>query len=212
MSTTLTTPVPTAPGSARLANRLGLLFANLYVIGMCGTIGGAYIFQFGLWEYPCPMCLLQRMFMLISALGPAMIVARARKGPVSTRDFATGWGMAIVAAILGSCVSIAQVLMHIVPPDPGYAGALFGLHLYTWAAITFGVAVLASGIMLILTHEAQPLDAAQTTPVLRRLGAVSLAVIAFFALSNFVACFLLQGFHWQMPGDPTGYAFFSDLF
>ncbi|MFK0218027.1 hypothetical protein ACIQWN_07495 [Streptomyces vinaceus] len=28
------------------------------------------------------------------------------------------------------------------------------------------------------------------------------------AASNLVACFFLQGFAWQMPGDPTGYALF----
>ncbi|WP_102922799.1 disulfide bond formation protein B [Streptomyces noursei] len=208
---TTTFPVAAAP-AARIGNKLGLLFANLYVLGMCGTIGGAYIFQFGLWEYPCPMCLLQRMFMLLSALGPALIVYRSRKGTVTTRDTASGWGWAIMCALLGSTVSITQVLMHIVPPDPGYAGALFGLHLYTWAAITFASAVLAAGTALVLTHESEPLDAATATPALRGLGTVSLYLLAFFALSNLVACFFLQGFHWQMPGDPTSYAFFTDLF
>ncbi|MFD0572870.1 disulfide bond formation protein B [Kitasatospora gansuensis] len=179
---------------------------------MCATIGGAYIFQFGLWEYPCPMCLLQRMFMLLSAVGPAMIIARSRKGAVTTGEFATGWGVAIVSALIGGTVSGAQVLMHIVPPDPGYAGALFGLHLYTWAAITFFLAALAGGVNLVLTDQARPLDAATGSPALRRAAVVTLAVLAFFAVSNLVACFFLQGFHWQMPGDPTGYRFFTDLF
>ncbi|MFC9293381.1 disulfide bond formation protein B [Streptomyces sp. NPDC057011] len=215
MTTATAAPAPApvdAPPSARLSNRLGLWFAHAYVLGMCATIGGAYVFQFGLWEYPCPMCLLQRMFMLLSAIGPAMIIARSRKGRVSTAEFTSGWGIAIVSALIGSTVSGAQVLMHIVPPDPGYAGALFGLHLYTWAAITFLTAVLAGGVNLVLAREAQPLDAARTSPALHRAAAVTLAVLAFFVVSNLVACFLLQGFHWQMPGDPTGYRFFSDLF
>ncbi|MGP3689773.1 disulfide bond formation protein B [Streptomyces sp. IBSNAI002] len=197
---------------ARLSHRLGLWFAHAYVLGMCATIGGAYVFQFGLWEYPCPMCLLQRMFMLLSALGPAMTIARSRKGAVSTAEFASGWGVALVSALIGGTVSGAQVLMHIVPPDPGYAGALFGLHLYTWAAVTFFLAALAAGVNLVLTGAAQPLDAAAGSPALRRAAAVTLGVLAFFAVSNLVACFLLQGFHWQMPGDPTGYRFFTDLF
>ncbi|MEV6955385.1 disulfide bond formation protein B [Streptomyces sp. NPDC051183] len=213
--TTATTPVAvpaTASRPARLSNRLGLWFAHAYVLGMCATIGGAYVFQFGLWEYPCPMCLLQRMFMLLSAIGPAVIIARSRKGSVTTGEFASGWGIAIVSALIGSTVSGAQVLMHIVPPDPGYAGALFGLHLYTWAAITFLTAVLAAAVNLVLTQVAQPLDAARTSPALRRAATVTLAVLAFVAVSNLVACFFLQGFHWQMPGDPTGYQFFADLF
>ncbi|MFG2876278.1 disulfide bond formation protein B [Streptomyces sp. NPDC048337] len=212
MTTATATSVARPASAARLSNRLGLWFAHAYVLGMCATIGGAYVFQFGMWEYPCPMCLLQRMFMLLSAIGPAMIIARSRKGPVSAAEFASGWGVAIVSALIGSTVSGAQVLMHIVPPDPGYAGALFGLHLYTWAAVTFLTAVLAAGVNLVLARDAQPLDAAQTSPALRRAATVTLAVLAFFAVSNLVACFLLQGFHWQMPGDPTGYRFFTDLF
>ncbi|WP_330297286.1 disulfide bond formation protein B [Streptomyces sp. NBC_00503] len=196
---------------SKTSNRLGLWFAHAYVIGLCGTLAGAYFFQFGLWEYPCPMCLLQRMFFLLSALGPAWIIARSRKGPVTTGEWASGWGWAIGAALIGSTVSAAQVLMHIVPPDPGYAGALFGLHLYTWALITFLAAALAAAAALFLTPVAEPLDAGLASPALRRAGAVTLAVLFVFAASNLVACFFLQGFHWQMPGDPTSYQFFTDL-
>ncbi|MFJ7203743.1 disulfide bond formation protein B [Streptomyces sp. NPDC098789] len=197
--------------SARLSNRLGLWFTHAYVIGLCGTLAGAYFFQFGLDEYPCPMCLLQRMFFLLSALGPAWIAARSRKGPVSARDWATGWGWAIVAALVGSTVSASQVLMHIVPPDPGYAGALFGLHLYTWALIAFLAAAIAAGVALFLTPQAEPLDAAAQCSALRAMGGVTLAVLLVFAASNLVACFFLQGFTWQMPGDPTSYQFLTDL-
>ncbi|WHM40467.1 disulfide bond formation protein B [Streptomyces sp. BPTC-684] len=207
MTATLTAPAP----SARLSHRLGLWFAHAYVLGMCGTLAGAYFFQFGLGEYPCPMCLLQRMFFLLSAVGPAWVIARSRKGAVTTREFASGWGWAVVAALIGSTVSATQVLMHIVPPDPGYAGALFGLHLYTWALIAFLAAAVAAGAALFLAPEAEPLDAAVTSPALRRASAVTLAVLLAFAASNLVACFVLQGFHWQMPGDPTGYRLITDL-
>ncbi|WP_327412096.1 hypothetical protein [Streptomyces sp. NBC_01233] len=147
---------------------------------------------------------------LLSALGPAWIIARSRKGAVTTGEWTSGWGWAILAAVTGSTVSAAQVLMHIVPPDPGYAGALFGLHLYTWALITF-LAAVAAAAALFLTPSGEPLDAGLTSPALRRAGAVTPAVLVVFAASNLIACFLLQGFHWQMPGDPTGYRFFTDF-
>ncbi|MFJ1567869.1 hypothetical protein [Streptomyces erythrochromogenes] len=73
--------------------------------------------------------------------------------------------------------------MHIVPPDPGCAGALFGLHLCTWALIAFPAAAAAAAFALFVVPFAEP-------PV---------------------AGFLLQGFHWQMPGDPTGYRFSGGL-
>ncbi|MFE2282799.1 disulfide bond formation protein B [Streptomyces sp. NPDC059443] len=214
MSTTSTSApssTTTTTGSARLSNRLGLWFAHAYVIGLCGTLAGAYFFQFGLREYPCPMCLLQRMFFLLSAVGPAWIIARSRKGAVTTREWTSGWGWAIGAALIGSTVSASQVLMHIVPPDPGYAGALFGLHLYTWALITFLAAALAAAAALFLTPWSEPLDAGPASPALRRAGAVTVAVLLVFAASNLIACFFLQGFNWQMPGDPTSYQFFTDL-
>ncbi|MER5929054.1 disulfide bond formation protein B [Streptomyces sp. NPDC002054] len=217
MTTTLTTATAatsTADGGSRpgsISHRLGLWFAHAYVIGLCGTLAGAYFFQFGLGEYPCPMCLLQRMFFLLSALGPAWIIARSRKGAVTAGAWASGWGWAVVAALAGSTVSAAQVLMHIVPPDPGYAGALFGLHLYTWALIAFLAAAVAAGIALFLTDRAQPLDAGTASPALRRAAGITLAVLFVFAASNLIACFLLQGVHWQMPGDPTGYRLLTDL-
>lgn len=157
------------------------------------------------------MCLLQRMFFLLSAVGPAWIIARSRKGAVTTREFTSGWGWAVVAALIGSTVSATQVLMHIVPPDPGYAGALFGLHLYTWALIAFLAAAVAAGAALFLAPEAEPLDATVASPALRGASAVTLAVLLAFAASNLVACFVLQGFHWQMPGDPTSYQLVTDL-
>ncbi|MFJ7154000.1 disulfide bond formation protein B [Streptomyces sp. NPDC101118] len=210
-TTAATAPEGAGPGRAGLTHRLGLWFAHAYVIGMCGTLAGAYFFQFGLGEYPCPMCLLQRMFFLLSALGPAWIAVRSRYGAVTAREWAGGWGWAVVAALSGAAVSASQTLMHIVPPDPGYAGALFGLHLYTWALIAFVAAALAAGAALFLTPWSEPLDAGTASPALHRAAALTPWVLAAFAASNLVACFLLQGFHWQMPGDPTSYRLFSDL-
>ncbi|GAB0103710.1 disulfide bond formation protein B [Nocardia sp. JMUB6875] len=211
--TTLTAPAGTGArvttDSPSLSNKLGLWFAHVYVIGMCATLLGAYTFQFVLWEYPCPMCLLQRMFFLLSAIGPAYIIVRSRTGSVTTREFASGWGWAVMAAILGSFVSGAQVLMHIVPPDPGYAGALFGLHLYTWAFITFVMAVLAAGIVLFLAAFSEPGRVSATSQALRRAARITPAVLFTFAATNLIACFFLQGLHWKMSGDPTGYEFFS---
>ncbi|MBL1078048.1 disulfide bond formation protein B [Nocardia sp. 2] len=211
--TTVTAPASAeiSPSAGALGHRLGLWFAHAYVLGMCATLAGAYTFQFGLGEYPCPMCLLQRMFFLLSAIGPAYIIVRSRTGVVTTREYASGWGWAIMAAVLGGIVSASQVLMHIVPPDPGYAGALFGLHLYTWALIAFLAAVLAAAIALFLTPFAEPGTAAALSAALRKAAAVTPGVLLVFAASNFVACFFLQGLHWKMTGDPTGYQVFTDF-
>ncbi|WP_369778091.1 hypothetical protein [Streptomyces sp. R33] len=58
-----------------------------------------------------------------------------------------------------------------------------------------------------LDHRPLPQGVAHS-PALRRADPVTSAVLLAFAASNLVACFFLQGFAWQMPGDPTGYALF----
>jgi hypothetical protein len=45
--------------------------------------------------------------------------------------------MSVIAAVGGACISIRQILLHIVPPDPGYGDPVLGLHLYTWALLVF---------------------------------------------------------------------------
>ncbi|MFD6463646.1 hypothetical protein [Streptomyces roseolus] len=86
------------------------------------------------------------------------------------------------------------------PPDPGYAGTLWGLHLYTWALIAFVSAVLVAGVMLFLTPELEAFETTNSAPGLRKAAACTLGVLAFIALANLVACFVLQGPHWQLPG------------
>ncbi|MFC9873040.1 disulfide bond formation protein B [Nocardia salmonicida] len=47
--------------------------------------------QFLDWEYPCPLCMIQRMFMVPAALGGAFIVMRGMTGIVGALDYAMGW-------------------------------------------------------------------------------------------------------------------------
>jgi hypothetical protein len=67
------------------------------------------------------------------------------------------WGMrarhyalSILAALVGGAGSARQILLHIATPgDPGFGPAVFGLHLYTWAFITFVVAVAGCAVLLM---------------------------------------------------------------
>ena len=60
--------------------RFGFLLAHFNVLAICGVLLGAFGVQFVQGEFPCPLCSLQRMAMLLCALGPASIIARARHG------------------------------------------------------------------------------------------------------------------------------------
>lgn len=44
--------------------------------------------------------------------------------------------------------STHQILLHIATPgDPGYGPAVMGLHLYTWAFVTFAIAIALAVVM-----------------------------------------------------------------
>ncbi|MFC9897445.1 disulfide bond formation protein B [Nocardia sp. NPDC127579] len=182
---------PAVPDPPESGSRFGLICAHLFVLGSCGVLAVALFYQFVRGEYTCPMCLFQRMFVLLSAIGPGYVIARSHGGTVTARDWARGWGWTVLAAGCGAAVAATQVLMHIVPPDPGYAATLFGLHLYTWSLIAFLAAVFGAALLLFLT-PAQTLDAAGT----RATARITLGLLLAFALANLAACFLMEGLHW----------------
>src|SRR5664279_5259332 len=74
-------------------------------------------------ELPCPLCLLQRLQFTTLAIGPILNI---RFGPRPSH-----YAMSLLSAGLGAVVSIRQILLHILPGDPGYGSALAGYHYYT---------------------------------------------------------------------------------
>ncbi|MEV0251269.1 hypothetical protein AB0H76_32070 [Nocardia sp. NPDC050712] len=191
--------------------RFGLVLAHLYVLAMCAILALAFWTQFGRWEYPGPMGLLQRMFFLLSAIGPGYLIARARDGEISARDWACGWGWAVSTAGCGAVLAAARVLTQIADPDRDFTAGLFGLHLDTWALIVSAAAVLAAGLVLFLTPAVGPREFVIRPADTRTAALCTLGVLALFALANLIACFFLQGLHWQPTADPDSYTFFSDL-
>jgi disulfide bond formation protein DsbB len=186
------------------SNKIGFWLAHLFVLAYCVVLLAAFGVQFIKGEYPCPLCMLQRMAMVLATLGPAFIIARTRKGDVSLPDFATGYGLSIVAAVAGGLISTRQVLLHIVPPDPGYGEPVMGLHLYTWALITFVVVIVFCGISMIFADALVPRGV--------QFGLVSKLTLGLFLLivaAELVTTFFLEGFNWFLPDDPSGYELFQ---
>ncbi|HEY3144373.1 MAG TPA: disulfide bond formation protein B [Acidimicrobiales bacterium] len=192
-----------------MTHRLGYWFVHVYVVGFSLVLLGGFGMQFGKSEMPCPLCILQRMAMMLCALGGAYIIRKATKGPVSASDLATGYGLSIVAAIAGMVMSGRQVLLHILPDAAGYGDPFLGLHLYTWAFITFTIAILAAAVNLIFAADVTPEAPASSSTewvskaVLGLLGAVIAA--------NALVVFAEEGFHWVLPDDPARYELFYDL-
>ncbi|MFM8981776.1 MAG: disulfide bond formation protein B, partial [Spartobacteria bacterium] len=121
----------------RAIGPVGYLAVHLEIVVLCCVLFGAFGIQFFEGELPCPLCILQRLGMMLAATGSAFILVKWKDGELSPGDYMAGHGMIILAALGGSFVSIRQDLLHILPGDPGYGDPVMGLHLYTWALVVF---------------------------------------------------------------------------
>lgn len=192
----------------RLARQLGYWAQVAFLLAYIGVLSGAmFYFQFGLGEFPCPLCITQRMGMMLSSLGALFILVNSLRGKLTPSGFMTGLGLAILGALLGATMSIRQILLHIAPGDPGYGGEVFGLHLYTWALVSFVVVLIFAGLLLTFGTEFMPL--APQGQFGRVVTWVVIWIFIFTIAANLVAVFALEGFNWFLPDDPTGYELFQ---
>jgi disulfide bond formation protein DsbB len=123
----------------------------LGLYGIALVLAAAFAAQLWLNELPCPLCLLQRIQFALLAIGPIMNV---RWGPRAGH-----YALSLFAAAAGFAFSTRQVLLHILPGDPGYGTALLGYHYYTLALIGFAVSIVLIGIMLLFDRQFEPEDA-----------------------------------------------------
>ncbi len=111
---------------------------------------GAFYFQFGLHENPCPLCLLQRMGMIGVIVGLAM---NTQFGFQRIHFAAVN-----LAALVGAMFSIRQVLLHVCPiagKPSGYGDPIGGMHLYSWGVLIFAASILGSSILSTLVKDEQ---------------------------------------------------------
>ncbi len=185
---------------------VGYLAVHLEILVLCLVLLGAFGIQFFEGELPCPLCILQRLGMMLAATGAAYILVRWKSGALSAADYMTGHAMIILAALGGSFVSVRQDLLHIMPGDPGYGDPVMGLHLYTWALVVFVCLIGSSAICLLFSNwflegRARPGWWSKAT----------LGLLAFLILANTVNIVLEQGFHFLLPDDPPRYQLLHDL-
>jgi disulfide bond formation protein DsbB len=167
---------------------------SLYAVVL--VLIAAFAAQLLLHELPCPLCLLQRIQFAMLAIGPMMNV---RFGPRPSH-----YALSLFAAAAGFAFSTRQVLLHILPGDPGYGTALFGYHYYTLALIGFAAAIVLISAMLLFDRQFEPEAAAPKfdAPDLFAMIAVWL-VIALTALN--VASTLLECGFGACADNPVAY-------
>lgn len=199
---------PSLSPARTLVRKLGFWAVAAFLVAYIGVLSGAmFYFQFGLGEAPCPLCIGQRMGMMLSSLGAVFILVTALRGSLSSSRFMTGLGLAVLGALLGATMSTRQILLHIMPGDPGYGGAVLGLHLYTWALVSFVVVLVFVGVLLMFSKEFWPL--APTARWARMLTWVIIWVFVFTVAANMLVVFAEEGFNWYLPDNPTGYLLFQ---
>lgn len=183
--------------------RLYLITATANVWVLILVLLAAFGAQFASDELPCPLCVMQRVALMLCALGPMYLLVGQRDGEVAVRDVAAAAGIGILAGLLGVAASGRQVLLHILPNDPGYGAPVFGLHLYTWCLIAFVAHIAASGAMLAGTVWL----ADRRIEPWRYTGVTAMA-LAVIVLANIASVVAEAGPHWLLPENPTQYLLF----
>ena len=166
---------------------------GLYAIA--AVLAAAFIAQLVLHELPCPLCLLQRIQFAMLAIGPILNI---RHGPRPSH-----YAVSLFAAIAGAAFATRQVLLHIMPGDPGYGSAILGFHYYTWALIGFCVAIVAIAAILMFDSQLKPDD---TTPPVKAGAFAHAAIWLVIALTaaNIVSTLIECGFG-ACPDNPVDY-------
>jgi disulfide bond formation protein DsbB len=185
-------------------SRFYLIAATLNALVLTFVLLAALTVQFVLGELPCPLCFLQRIALMLCALGPLYILAQNRRAALTHRDLAVAGGMSVLAALTGAAISVRQVLLHILPGDPGYGGTVLGMHLYTICLIAFVCHALAAGVMLV--------GASMTESFTQRRWPITHGVFLAFGLIvliNLLSVIAQAGWHWMLPPDPVNYLLLS---
>lgn len=173
---------------------LALNAVSLYALS--AVLIAAFAMQFARGELPCPLCLLQRAFFCALAVGP---ILNLRFGPRPSH-----YALSMLAALAGAAVSVRQILLHILPGDPGYGSATFGYHYYTWAFILFVLALVLLALMLLLDRQFEPQEA---RPRLSPAARIAVLLVIGLTAANIFSTLAICGFS-TCPDNPVRYELF----
>lgn len=150
-----------------LAVILGVLISSLFV-------------QFFVGEQPCRLCTWQRMSMIFIA---AVLLLNIKFGQQSRN-----YGLILIFALFGACVSTRQILSYIMPGSLGFGPAIFGMHMYTWALLVFVCSIAAAAIMLAIGIEKPHEHIQLPQPLIKSFFGLTLAVTLTFSVATFFQC------------------------
>jgi disulfide bond formation protein DsbB len=177
-----------------MTSQRAIVLNVLALYALAALLAAAFAAQFILGELPCPLCLLQRIMFALLAIGPILNI---RFGPRPSH-----YALSLLAAVVGAAVSTRQVLLHIMPGDPGFGTALFGYHYYTWALVGFIAAIILLSLVLLFDRQFEKTPAAHSAPSVIAHIAVWLAI--GLTAANVASTLLECGFK-ACADDPVVY-------
>ncbi len=178
-----------------MTRSLAITLNALGLYGLAAVLAAAFAAQLLLNELPCPLCLLQRIMFAMLAIGPILNI---RHGPRPSH-----YAVSLLAACAGAVFAARQILLHIMPGDPGYGSALMGLHYYTWALIGFGVAIVLIAGILLFDDQFKP-DGAPVSPSAGAFARMAVWLVIVLTAANVVSTLLECGFG-ACADNPTVY-------
>lgn len=179
--------------ASRASHPASALLNALALLAITGALVLAFGWQIFFNELPCPLCLLQRLALVLAGAG---LLLNLRFGASPAH-----YAMVIAAALAGAIVAARQMMLHQAPGDPGYGSTLLGMHFYTWALVAFAALIAYCALMLALDRRAG--DSGQP----RRAGIVAGAIMWLFFLTVLVhaASTALECGLGPCPDNPTTY-------
>ena len=141
--------------------------------------------------------------------GALFIIMQARRGTLTPTRYMQGARHGAIGALAGALVSTRQILLHIKPGDPGYGEPVMGLHLYSWALITFFCVLVYVGLASMLAPRGIPMTSNQGAA--KWISNIVVAIILFMLVANVIAIIFLEGIAWVLPDDPTSYGLIDQI-
>lgn len=161
----------------RISNLLNI-FA---LFGISASLIIAFYYQLEMDEIPCPLCLLQRVGMIIIGIGFLMNV---RFG-IRTEHY----GLVLLSSLLTGAIATRQTLLHILPGNPGYGSTLFNFHFYTLAvASSLAVIVFVAVLLMFKIHPLTSISKLRVNFLGRTAIVIFIAVIAANLISTVLEC------------------------
>lgn len=179
------------PSVFQSESRLPLWLNVLGLYAICAALLVAFYYQLVKSELPCPLCLLQRVGMLLIGFG---FLFNVRFG-IRNRHYA----MALLGAITAGAVGMRQVFLHITPGDAGYGSPFLGLHFYTWTVVASLLVIVAVALMMALKE-----GASRDAPHFSLLGKAGALLFIALIAANLVSTVLECG-GGQCDDNPTFY-------